>query len=398
MIQKKLLVSLVATFALLLVLVNSASALSTISVEINGIDAENAQIAAFAGQVLPVRVTFNTSENATDVRVNAWFVGSKDNSVVTERFDVIAGNIYTRTLSVQVPSDINPEEKFKLVINIESKDGKIFDRETILIEAQRENYNVEILDAEMASKVKAGDNLAVDIVLKNRGRHIAEDTFVRAKITSLGIAQKAYFGDLTPVDQTDDNQDAVDKRMYLSIPSDAPTGIYTVEFEVYNTDSSSVISKKIEIVGIAEDTLVVPSVTSKTIGVGQQTTYSLTIVNSGSKVRVYQLIADAPTGLTVSVEEPVIAIPAGSSKTVNVDATAQNSGTYSFTVSVNSDNALVQRKSFTANAEGKQLFAGNAAVLLTVILAIIFVVLLVVLIVLLTRKPQKSEEFGESYY
>ena len=33
-----------------------------------------------------------------------------------------------------------------------------------------------------------------------------------------------------------------------------------------------------------------------------------------------------------------------------------------------------------------------------IILAIIFVVLLIVLIVLLTRKPEKAEEFEESYY
>jgi preprotein translocase subunit SecG len=33
-----------------------------------------------------------------------------------------------------------------------------------------------------------------------------------------------------------------------------------------------------------------------------------------------------------------------------------------------------------------------------IVLAIIFIVLLVVLIVLMGKKPQKSEEFGESYY
>jgi preprotein translocase subunit SecG len=46
-------------------------------------------------------------------------------------------------------------------------------------------------------------------------------------------------------------------------------------------------------------------------------------------------------------------------------------------------------------AEGK---AVNPIVVLTVVLAIIFLVLLVVLIVLIGRKPQKSEEYGESYY
>jgi len=40
----------------------------------------------------------------------------------------------------------------------------------------------------------------------------------------------------------------------------------------------------------------------------------------------------------------------------------------------------------------------NPVVVLTVVLAIIFVVLLIVLLVLIGKKPEKSEEFGESYY
>jgi len=48
----------------------------------------------------------------------------------------------------------------------------------------------------------------------------------------------------------------------------------------------------------------------------------------------------------------------------------------------------------------KSVDSGSSSpiVALTVILAIIFVVLLVVLIVLMGKKPEKSEEFGESYY
>jgi preprotein translocase subunit SecG len=40
----------------------------------------------------------------------------------------------------------------------------------------------------------------------------------------------------------------------------------------------------------------------------------------------------------------------------------------------------------------------SPVVILTVILAVIFIVLLIVLIVLIGKKPEKSGEFGESYY
>ena len=127
-------------------------------------------------------------------------------------------------------------------------------------------------------------------------------------------------------------------------------------------------------------------------------------------MRLYELSIDAPTGLTVEADQPFVAIPAGASETVKIAAKADKAGKYLFTVSVYSDGNLVEKKSFTATVEGKSKgvvssvttsddgSAINTTVVLTVVLAIIFVVLLVVLIVLLTRKPQKSEELGESYY
>ena len=113
---------------------------------------------------------------------------------------------------------------------------------------------------------------------------------------------------------------------------------------------------------------------------------------------MYNLVTEADDGLAVELDDSVVVIPAGSSKTVDITARANREGTYSFTVrALSADNVVVGEQMFTANVEGRAV-GGNAAVVLTIILAIVFVVLLVVLIVLLTRKPAKSDELGESYY
>ena len=115
----------------------------------------------------------------------------------------------------------------------------------------------------------------------------------------------------------------------------------------------------------------------------------------------YFVVDSSDENLNVNVDESVVAIPAGSSKTVKVDVSAQKAGKYNFAVDVNSGADLVKSQQFAANVEGSsagKALSGNTAVVLTVVLAIIFVVLLVVLIVLLTRKPEKSQELGESYY
>ena len=408
----KIFVSLVALLALA-VFAASASAMGSFTeIEVNGVDAVEdgivlaGSISAFGGQILPVRVTFDSGDvTSEDVRVKVWISGEKDYIISTERFDVLPNKTYSRVLSVQVPFDLDEtEEDFNLKVVVESQnDEDVVSIVSIPLGVQRESYLVELLDVAMDNQIKAGDSLAVDIVLKNRGRHLAEDTFVRVKIPALGIERRAYFGDLSAIDQSHpDKEDAVERRMQISIPGNTPAGIYPVEIEAYNADSVTTLNKKLEVVavGTSGHSLVVSSATSKTFAVNEEGIYSLTLVNSGTNVRVYELVVDGDSSLELSVDEPVVAIPAGTSKTVKVMAMSEKAGKYSFAVNVHSDGQLVKRESFSANVEGKtnEITGTNPTVLLTVVLAVIFIVLLVVLIVLLTRKPQKSDELGESYY
>jgi len=401
MTYQKTLVSLVAIFALAISLIAGVSA-SSISVEVSGVQTND--IAVFAGQTLPVRVVFMSDTNASDVRVKAWISGEQEYAVSTDRFDMIGGKVYSKLVSVQVPSNVDPSEDLKLEVLVESRNSGTIVEQTISLSAQRESYEVELLDVDMPAEVKTGTSLPIDLVLKNRGYHFAEDTFVKVKIPALGIEKKAYFGDLSPVDQSNpDKEDAAEKRIVLSIPSNAPTGLYLVELTVYNADSSSVMTKKVSIVGgSSENSIFITSANSKTFAVGSKTGYSMTLINSGDKIRVYELVAEAPNALTVSLDESAVIVPAGTSKTVNFGVVASREGEYNFAINVYSDNELTKSNSFLANVDNKNAkagSAGSATLVLTIVLAIIFIVLLVVLIVLLTRKPEnKVEEFGESYY
>jgi uncharacterized membrane protein len=188
----------------------------------------------------------------------------------------------------------------------------------------------------------------------------------------------------------------------LRIPSNAPAGVYVVQVEAYNDDTSVTATKRVSIVGAASDSSSVVSTTnSRTFAVGERAAYTLTLVNSGDKIRIYELVPETSSDLTISVGESIVIVPAGESKSVVFDAVAAKEGRYNFAVGVYSDGELIRRYSFGANVEGSKSnsgFAANTTVLLTVILAVIFVVLLIVLIVLLTKKPEKTEEFGESYY
>lgn len=397
----KLMVSMVAMLVLAAFAASSVSAFASIDrVTVNGIESfgGNATAAVFAGETVPVRVIFTATENADDVRVMARLIGESGVSEVTERFDVLANNTYSRLLNVKMPFDIDPSEDLVLVVSIESN-ARLADEERVNLEVQRESYLVELLSVESVDQIKAGQTLALDIVLKNRGRQTAEDTYVRATIPELGVSNTAYFSDLTAEDQSHpEKEDAVERRMYLNIPKSAAPGVYTIELEAYNSDSSSVRTKRIVVVGAGAESRVLSPSTSKSFAVGEEKTYTVTIVNSGDEIKVYDLVIEASKGLTVEAEDTLVVVPAGSSKTVKLTASASEEGDYTFDVTVNSDGELVKQESFAAAVEGTRAQKVNASVVLTVVLAVIFVVLVIVLIVLLTRKPQKSEEFGESYY
>lgn len=403
-IQK--MVSLAAIFVLAILVTQNASAFASIDdVEVNGVDALNGavNIGAFSGDSLPVRVTFTATADAQDARIKIWLAGEKDNAVSSERFDVLNGSTYSRLVSVAIPVNVDyPSEEFQLEIQIENRnDGAPASAYTeVQVTAQRESYTLEVLDVNLGTKAVSGEAMPVDIVLKNRGSHLAEDTFVKVRIPALGVEQRAYFGDLSATDQSDpDKEDAVERRMFVNIPKSAPAGVYTVEVEAYNADSDETVSKKIAIVGASEDTSVVSTAQSKTFAAGETKQYSITLVNSGNRIRVYELVPEVSDNLNVEMDESIVAVNAGTSKTVKINVVADKAGEQSFAVNVYSDGELVNKQTFSANVQGSTGFKGGSTTLvLTVVLAIIFVVLLVVLIVLLTRKPEKTDELGENYY
>lgn len=402
MTSMKQVFSLVAVLAFVIVTIASVSAATAdiTSVKVSGVEGLNAGIiAASAGDTLPVQVTFTALNDAQDVRVKALIFGEQGYSASTDRFDVIANHTYTRTFSVQIPSNIDVNESMTLDVDVENEADGLLGDARVDLGAQRSSYDVEVLNVDMDSQVNAGASLALDVVLKNQGGHTADDAFVVVSIPALGVEKTAYFGDLSPIDQSDpDLSDAAEKKISVAIPSSAATGVYDVKVEAHNGDFDTTVSKKVAVLGATEETMVLSSVTSQKISVGTEQEYAITVVNTGDKVKVYNLVFETASGLTFDVSEPVVVVPAGSSQTVKFGVTADKVGTYNFAAGVYSDGQLVKKLDFVANADKTTSLAGNSTVLLTVILAIVFVVLLVVLIVLLTRKPEKSEEFGESYY
>lgn len=418
MTSRNVLVSLIAIVATVF-LVASVSALTIVDTSqddvlifVDGSPSLNAgsPLAVMPGETISVKVWFKALDDAENVRVEAEINGDDDDTeAVTERFDTVAGSFYKKNLRIDVPDDLDDDldAVYNLEITIKNKDDSTV--VSFPLTVQRESYKIEVAAINMPQSVEAGAALPVDVVLKNIGRRNLDEIFVTVSVPGLGIQRTVFFPeDLVSVEDEDinpgideDDEDTIVGRVLLDIPNGAKAGVYSIEVSVDADGGDATTSRTAQVV-VENDFFgneVISTVTGRTIKVGETAEYDVLIVNPSNKLKVYKVIPETSDGLTTSVSESVLAVPAGSSKTVKVSATALSEGTYNFGVNVFEGDSLLNKVMLSTNVAGSQtVTSGNPVVVLTVVLAIIFIVLLIVLIALLSRKPEKSEEFGESYY
>ena len=372
-------------------------------------------ISGSVSQTVPVEVRFTALENASDVRVRTYIEGFKsDISDESSRFRIVKDNSYVKRFTLELPSSLDldelTEEELTLLVRFSAR-GMDSQEEAHSISVEKNQYSLNLLSIDRDEVVEAGKRLAITVVVENNGFERLDNVYVRATIPGLGISQKVYVGDLDSLRDSDDDDinDARERKIYLTLPRDAPAGNYDLELEAYNHDTSVTANTRVVVRGV--DTRVLPPVTAKTIAPGQETVFDIVLVNPSDRLVVYTVTPGETKGLFVEATEPIVTVSGDSSRSTGIKVRASKGleeGTYLVSVNANSETGISEQISFTVNVEKAgsvtaNVVAGadgrpNTVVVLTIILVIIFVVLLIVLIVLLTRKPEESEEYGETNY
>ena len=399
--MKKILVSFSAIVSLLLLVMTISAATTEIaiveSLEIKGIDGLGSEdISVIAGEIIPVLIIFEALEDASDVSIEAELDGEKvDFDIEVFVGDIEAGKRYSKLFNLEVPYGLQDEvsDDLTLDIKIENSDFKT-QLDEVILRVQRPAYNTQVMLISTKSSINAGETFPVDVVLKNVGYNDLDDLYVTASIPALNIERVVYLGDLIAVECDDDfndlknygvagldrkcnedDEDTVRGRIFLEVPHNVESGVYTLEIEARNSDVIINKAKQIVIRNGVPETVI-------------KSGNSLIVVNPTNALKVYSIVPESPATVSASV----LVVPAGSSRQVTVNANSAES----FSVSVLSGNEVVGTAQFSGVSEDSSTTTG--VVVLTVILAIIFLVLLIVLVVLLTKKPDKDEDLGESYY
>jgi hypothetical protein len=370
---KNLMVSFVVIAMALFLASNVSAIISTSDVTIDGVDWDSA--AVIAGETIAVKIYFTADDNVSEVVIKMEL---GDNVVKTSKFDVETGKSYKKVLNIKVPYDFNDklstELDFDIEISARNDEDSILQDE--LLTVQKPTFNVAFKSINVAQNIEAGETFPVDIVLRNNGYNDLDDLYIIARIAELGIEESFYFGDLVSIDSGDD-EDTLSKRFTLEVLYDVAAGEYALEVEVRNDDTVLSKTKMVKIGNTLPEQVV-------------KSGNDLMIVNPTDKVAVYTVVIESPA----TVSESTVVVEAGKSKKITVSPNVEE---YDFNVTIlDAEGNIVSTITFTGTEEVSPL--ASPIVVLTVILAIIFLVLLVVLIVLVTKKPEKAEEFGESYY
>jgi len=146
----------------------------------------------------------------------------------------------------------NGDDSTRMAYRVDVNDSPI-------ITDSSEKLYVPYITVNVPLEAFAGDIIALDVVLTNEGTDTFDNSFVTATISELGVQKKAYFGNLF-------NNES--RRIYLTIPSNAPTGVYQIEISVSDYDVNSTILKNIAITGlnISNSTSTTIDVTEKSSG------------------------------------------------------------------------------------------------------------------------------------
>jgi hypothetical protein len=406
--KAKNIVVLSAMLALALVLTATVSAgeiTTNYAVEVEGLDAYANYVSVIAGDTITIKVYFKSDVYDTDVTVEAELEGDKvDTHAITPSFDVEQGAAYRKTLTLEVPYELKDQlsDNVTLHITIDGRNDKT-ELNDITLKVQRPSYDASIKSITLPNSISAGQTVPVDFVLKNIGYNNLDDVYVDVSIPELGISQgPMWVGDLVNIKNCSDdcdNEDTVSGRIYLTIPYGVEAGIYSLKLVVSNDDTESTQTKQIYIQNELSNE-VITLTTQANAKIGEEVQFTILLVNPTDNVKVYSIVTEPLTGVSVSLDQSVVAVSAGSSKTITITAKATAEGAQTFSVNVLSNNKVIDTVKYSLNVANEKTSATTSSTLiLTIVLAVVFLVLLVVLIVLLARKPAKSEEIGsESYY
>ena len=373
------------------------------------------------GEDVDVLVVFKSIINLKDVRVKTWIEGYeyKDIEDTTPLFDIKKGVTYTKTLTLEIPEDIDANENYRVRIEVSAQNNnKEFANGPVYLRIDEERHNLKLRDVIFNSDVNAGKTLPLTVWVENLGDKDEKGIIVEVGIPELGISTRKMIRELVTENNEDDEDVSLDYAdLNLRIPENTKAGEYLVEVNIIYNNGHTVITETypVSITGVE---LIKPVPVGKAIinidtnlqsvAQGQGTAYRVLIVNLGNEPVTYSLAVAGVQSWGSFVDPGFVTVQPGSAGELNAFVVAGENaitGRHAFNVNVKANNEVVDTINLEADVTSKGVnFASTRKVLEVGFIVLVIVLIVLGLIILFTKvreesyEPKSGSEEVQTYY
>ncbi len=361
-----------------------------------------------------------------DARVKAWIGGYEYGEVkdVTSAFEIESGVTYKKTLSLDLPNDMDASDDYTLHVEVYDDDNEYRESYTLRVQETRHLLAIQdVIFRPSLTEIDAGRPLFTTVRVENLGDNKEEDIKVTVKIPELGLETRDYIDELTADEDRDEAEDneyeedsASSDELYLRIPDNVQSGYYDVVVEVEYNRGHDVVraTKSLYINGVqaeeTQKTVISVDGGDKEIVAGEDATYKVMFANLGDETKIYTVeVTGAGSWADVNVEPSFVAVKSESTGeayitvTPNEDAKA---GQHMFTVQILEDGDVVKEVNLVADVEAKESGWDIAKTVLAVAFIVLLIVLIILAIALAVRAGRRDDddelepttEEGQTYY
>lgn len=355
---------LVMMIAALMLSSTAALALPNVEyIKINGDKFESGdRLNIVKGDNLDIRVKMNSSTNESDVELQADIIGYEYNDIdrisdSTHLFDIEVGDTVYKNLEVRIPENAEKDE-YDLRLRVASRTGPS-EEYTFPIKLEGARHSIKIKDVLFSpeNEVISGRAMLATVRLENLGEYDEDSVKVRVNIPSLGISDSDY------IDEIEEGEKVTSEELYLRIPSCTEGGIYNVEIEVTYDEGYETVTED-STIRIATDescydepekenksekTVISVGATDMEVVAGEGgAVYPITISNSGSRSRVYNVAVDGISewGTVKVTPGNSVVLAAGETRALYVYLNADEEATAGekmFSVEISSDSQVLKQ-------------------------------------------------------
>ncbi len=419
--MKKILAML---FALLLVLTTvsaSSSNYGIADVKIDDVSATGSVVDVVRGEQLPVEVWIKATGNKDNVKVRAEIDGYEYGSIsdVSDVFEVESGVTYKKTLTLDIPSDLDASETYTLTVKVSDKtdsEEKDFD---VRVKESRHSLSIQDVIFRPSSSIDADSALFVSVRLENIGYKKEEDIKVSLTIPDLGVSTSDYLAELITQNAEDTNNDdesSAQVELFARIPADAKTGDYKAEVEVtYNNGHSTLKeTKTLHVKGIVSaelsNSMISVDAASKAVAPGSEVVYKLMFANFEAEKAVYSAeVTGVGAFAAARVDPAIVTIMPDETGEMYVKLTANanaEAGKHAFTVKIKSNGKTVKELNLEADVQAQASSMGSLKSVLQIGFAVLAIILVVLGLIIAFKKLKEDEgeesieepSAGQTYY